>query len=126
MAEKTYSRPEDRISEEERQAIIELTGPAAAAMVAGGVGVFMVGLMTTLAEASQGIADALNLYAPVGPLSGKTIVAVVTWLLAWFFLNMGWKDRNPSLQNAFRITIILILAGLLLTFPPFFELFAGE
>jgi hypothetical protein len=126
MVERTYSRTEEGIEAQEQAAIIELTGPAAAAMVAGGVGVLMVGLMTTLASASQSIADALNLYAPVGPLSGKTIVGVVTWLLAWFFLHMGWKNRNPNMQSSFTITIVLILIGLLLTFPPFFELFAGE
>jgi hypothetical protein len=102
------------------------TGPAAAAMIAGGTGAFVIGLMTTLAEASEVIKNALNWLKPVGPLSGKTAVGVLVWLIAWFLLNTVMKDKDSDLVKAFTITIALIVAGLLLTFPPFFELFAAE
>jgi|RifCSP13_3_1023840.scaffolds.fasta_scaffold21057_2 hypothetical protein len=102
------------------------TGPAAAAMVAGGIGALMIGLLTTLAEASEVIANALKFVKPVGPLSGKTILGVVAWLISWFLLNLALKDRDSNLSKAFTITLALIIAGLLLTFPPFFELFAAE
>jgi hypothetical protein len=105
---------------------IASTGPAAAAMVAGGTGTFVIGLLTTLAEASEGIKDALNLTNPVGPLSGKTAFGVIVWLIVWFLLNSVLKNKNVDLGKAFTVTIILVIAGLLLTFPPFFELFAAE
>ena len=57
-------------------------GAVAAALLAGGIGAFAVGLMTVLAEASEAIANLLRFSGPVGPLSGKTTVAVVIWLIA--------------------------------------------
>lgn len=100
------------------------TGPAAAAMIAGGAGTFVIGLMTTLAEISAGLKSALNLTNPVGPLSGKTTVGIIVWLIAWFVLNRLMKDKDTDLNKAFTITVILMIAGLLLTFPPVFEYFA--
>lgn len=100
------------------------TGPAAAAMIAGGAGTFVIGLMTTLAEISAGLKSALNLTNPVGPLSGKTTVGIIVWLIAWFVLNRVMKDKDTDLNKAFTITVILMIAGLLLTFPPVFEYFA--
>ena len=99
------------------------TGVAAAAMVAGGIGTFVLGLLTTGAEASEGLANALNWSNPVGPLSGKTGLAVIVWLISWYVLDRLWHSENRNLQQAFTITLILIGLGLLLTFPPFFELF---
>jgi hypothetical protein len=104
------------------QAVVA-TGVAAAAMIAGGIGTFVLGLLTTGAEASEGLANALNWWNPVGPLSGKTGLAVIVWLISWYVLDRVWHNENRRLQQAFTITLILIGLGLLLTFPPFFELF---
>jgi hypothetical protein len=57
-------------------------GPVAAGVLAAGIGAFTMGLLTTAAAASAGIAGALNWYRPVGPLSGKSLGAVVAWLVA--------------------------------------------
>src|SRR5512141_1426246 len=61
------------------------TGEAAAAFLAGGIGCFILGLLVTLTEmpALVGLKNALNWTNPVGPLSGKTGVAVIAFLLAW-------------------------------------------
>lgn len=101
-------------------------GPAAAAFIAGGIGTFFVGLMTTLAEASAGIKTFLTWSTPVGPLSGKTTVGVLAWLIAWFVLNNMWKGKDYDMRRAFTITLVLIGLGLLLTFPPIFEIFAAD
>lgn len=101
-------------------------GPAAAAFIAGGIGTFFVGLMTTLAEASAGIKTFLTWSTPVGPLSGKTTVGVLAWLIAWFVLNNMWKGKDYDMRRAFTITLVLIGLGLLLTFPPIFEVFAAD
>jgi hypothetical protein len=58
-------------------------GPVAAAMLAAGIGCFFLGLNTSLAQGSKAISGMLNFYNPVGPLAGKTIVALVVWLVAW-------------------------------------------
>jgi hypothetical protein len=39
------------------------------------------GVWTTLAELSP--VKRLNVSDPVGPLNGKTTVAVIVWLIAW-------------------------------------------
>src|SRR2546422_11418280 len=102
------------------------TGPGAGAVVAAGIGTFTIGLMASLAVASAGLNNALNWYNPTGPLSGKTGVGVVTWLLSWVILHVGWKSKNVKFGRAFRWALALVLLGFLLTFPPVFDLFARE
>lgn len=100
------------------------TGPAAAAVMSAGIGTFFIGLMATLAEAFPGLRNALNWYNPSGPLSGKTGVSVIVWLLAWIILHAAWKGKERNLGRAFTWALVLIAAGFLLTFPPVFEAFA--
>jgi hypothetical protein len=100
------------------------TGVAGAALLAGGVGAFFIGLMTTAAEASESLANSLKFVGPVGPLSGKTTVAVIAWLISWVGLNAILKNKEVNLIRYFVATLALIALGILLTFPPFFELFA--
>jgi len=99
-------------------------GPAAAAVLAGGIGAFGLGLATTLAEASPAISAALNIYPPVGPLSGKVLVGVVIWLVAWLILGSMWRGKEVNFGRVAMWAFIFLGLGLLLTFPPFFELFA--
>lgn len=99
------------------------TGPAAAALVSAGIGTFVIGLMTTLAAAFAGLRNALTWYNPAGPLSGKTGVGVIVWLVAWIVLHSMWRGREANLGRAFTWAIVLIAAGFLLTFPPVFEAF---
>lgn len=99
------------------------TGVAAAAMVAAGIGTFITGVMTTGAVISAGLKEALNLYNPAGPLSGKTTVGVLAWLISWYLINRAWHDQDRNLKQAFTITLVLIFLGLVLTFPPVFEAF---
>ena len=102
-----------------------IDGASAAAILASGIGCFAVGLMTTLAEASTALADSLRFVGPVGPLSGKTTVAVVIWLIAWAILHFAWRDQVKQFGVIFTTTIALIVLGVLGTFPIFFELFAA-
>lgn len=101
-------------------------GPAAAALIAAGIGNLVIGLLTTGAELSVGLKNALNWYNPSGPLTGKTLVGVAVWLISWFVLNNMWKDKNPAWQRIFTTTLVLIGVGFLLTFPPIFQGLAGE
>lgn len=99
-------------------------GPAAAAVLAAGIGTVALGLLTTLAEAIGPLKQALNFYDPVGPLSGKTTIAVVVWLVAWAVLYGIWRSKNVDFGKVFTAALVLIALGLLGTFPPFYELFA--
>jgi hypothetical protein len=97
-------------------------GLVAAAMLAAGIGCFFLGLTTSLAQGSKTIGGLLNFYNPVGPLAGKTIGAVVAWLVAWAFLAGKWKDQSADFGKIYKVTLILVALGWLGTFPPFFDL----
>lgn len=99
------------------------TGPAAAAMISGAVGTFVIGLLTTGSVIIEGLGDALNWWNPAGPLTGKTGVGVIAWLISWGLLNTVWKGRDYDLRKAFIITLIGVALGVILTFPPVFEAF---
>jgi hypothetical protein len=101
-------------------------GPAVAALLAVGIGAFVLGLLTTLAEASTTIRDWLQLTDAVGPLSGKTTFAVIAWLIAWGVLHLALRERGRLTTGVLVTTGVLLAAGLLGTFPVFFELFASE
>ena len=99
------------------------TGPAAAAMIAAGIGCFTLGMLVILAHVSPAVAQALDWYLPAGPLSGKTGVAIGVWILTWFALDRLWARREVDLGGAWRWTMVLVGSGFLATFPPFFDLF---
>ncbi len=101
-------------------------GPVAAALIAGGVGCAALGFLTTLAEANAGAKSWLEWNARVGPLSGKTGMAVIVWLVAWVALHFGLRKRSVDLSKVFVIGLVLVGLGLLGTFPTFFQAFASE
>lgn len=98
-------------------------GVAAAAFLSSGVGTLVIGLMTTGAVLSEGLKNALNWWNPAGPLTGKTGVGVLAWLISWVILHTLWKDKEADFTKVFIITLILIGLGFVLTFPPVFEAF---
>lgn len=104
------------------------TGETAAAFFAGGLGCFVIGLLTTLAEipALINFKNALNWWNPAGPLTGKTGVGVIAFFLAWLIGHMVLKDKEVNLKAYVLIAAVLTALGFLGTFPPFFEAFAAE
>lgn len=99
------------------------TGPAAAAMISGAIGTFIIGLLTTGSVIFESLGEALNWWNPAGPLTGKTGVGVIAWLISWALLNTLWKGKDFDLRKAFIITLIGVTLGAILTFPPVFEAF---
>lgn len=104
-------------------ALSQIDGAIAAALISSGIGCFVIGVMTTAAEASNKVASILNWWGPVGPLSGKTGIGLIAWLASWVILHLLWKEHESSLGKALTVSLILIGLGFLLTFPPFFDLF---
>lgn len=101
-------------------------GPVAAAFLAAGIGSIVLGLLTTIAEASATFADKLNWYNPVGPLSGKTLIAVIVFAASWLVLHFVLRRKEPAQGVVFWVTGLLAVSGFLLTFPKFFDLFASN
>src|SRR5665809_47795 len=69
---------------------------AAAVILASGVGTFVLGLFTTLNEASSDINDFLGFSDDVGPLSGKTIISTAAFFVAWAVLAYIWRRREVA------------------------------
>jgi hypothetical protein len=101
-------------------------GPVAAGLLATGIGIFTLGLFTTLSEASTGIHDFLDFKDEVGPLSGKTILAVIAYFGSWAVLHALWRRQSPVLRPILIATAVLIALGILGTFPTFFQAFASD
>jgi hypothetical protein len=94
-------------------------GAALAAFLAAGIGSFALGLIVVLGEAD--IFSPPTIYAPSGGISGRTTLAVVIWLIAWAVLHARWKTRTLQPERVWSITLILIVLGILGTFPPFWS-----
>lgn len=104
-------------------------GPGAAAMLAAGIGIFVLGLLPVLSEASVPIHDFLERWQfgrGVGPLAGKTTIAVIAWALSWAILAALWRRKDVNLKAWFTVSLVLGILGALGTFPPIFLSFAGE
>jgi hypothetical protein len=101
-------------------------GPISAAILAAGVGALALGVFTTLAEASTSVKNWLQWSDQVGPLSGKTIMAVLVWLISWVGLHLWLRGKTYETRRALTLALVLIALGVLGTFPTFFELFAPE
>jgi Flp pilus assembly protein TadB len=88
-------------------------GPAAAAILAAGIGCAAVGILAFAGDAT-------------GALSGVTIVAIIIWLVSWFGLNRMWHAQTVQLARINQMAFGLLLVGFLLTFPPFMDLLQGK
>ena len=118
----TQAKTVEKVSAKAHTAI----GVASAAFVSSGIGCLVIGLMVTGAEMSEGLKNALNWWNPAGPLTGKTGVGVIAWMVSWVILHTMWKDKDMDFGKVFTVTLIMIALGFLLTFPPIFGLFAAE
>ncbi|HSA56402.1 MAG TPA: hypothetical protein VLE53_11915 [Gemmatimonadaceae bacterium] len=97
------------------------SGAAMAAFLAAGAGAFAVGFWVILSEA--GVFAAPTLYGPAGGVSGRTTFGVLTWLIVWAVLHARWKSREVNARSVSSATLVLIVLGLLFTFPPVWAIF---
>lgn len=103
-------------------------GPVAAAIVAGGIGSFVLGLNVVLVDMSDDIKRFFDFSkaglgpAGVGPLSGKVVVAVLAFVVSWVILHFWARGKEVNFGRWFAVGIILVALGFALTFPPIFEL----
>jgi hypothetical protein len=101
-------------------------GPVAAAMLAGGLGSATLGVLTVLGETRPAVARALNWWNPAGPLVGKALTGVAVFLLSWVLLHLALRRRNVHFVLAATVAFVLLAAGIVGTFPPFFALFVAK
>jgi hypothetical protein len=102
-------------------------GPVSAALLAGGIGSAVLGLVTLVYELNDtsAFANALKWSKPVGALSGKSSVGILAFFLSWVILHLVWKGKDTNFARISSIAIALLVVGLLGTFPPVWELLKG-
>jgi hypothetical protein len=101
------------------------SGPAAAVVLAAGLASFALGLLSVLTAASASLSSALTISGRVGDLSGVTIAVAAVFFAAWGLLAIAWRNTDPPLGWVALVSGVLIVLGLVGTFPPFFNAVAG-
>lgn len=96
-------------------------GTAIAAFLAAAIGAFSMGLFVILNE--TGLFAAPALYEPAGGVTGRTTLAVLVWLIAWWLLHRRWQGREVGARGAYLATLLLLGLGILLCTPPVWGLF---
>jgi hypothetical protein len=91
-----------------------------ASALAAGVGAFAMGFFVVLNEG--GLFAAPTLYGPAGGVTGRTTFATLVWLAAWGVLHALWRVRELASGRVLALTLILIVVGMLGTFPPLWSL----
>jgi fluoride ion exporter CrcB/FEX len=102
-------------------------GPGAAMMISAGIGIFVLGFLTVLAEVSEDAKMWLQSWEwgyGVGPLAGKTTIAALAYIASLALLWILWRTRDINIKAAFYVGLVLGILGAIGTFPPFFQLFA--
>jgi hypothetical protein len=100
-------------------------GPVAAALLAGGIGSAVLGVLTFInqVDPTSAFSQWLVWYTPVGSLAGKSSLAIIAFLLAWAVLGVLWSRRELRFGPIAGISFLLLAVGLIGTFPPFWLLF---
>ena len=101
-------------------------GSAGAAILAGGAGCCLLGMLSCAADLSKNLAVLMVFYPPAGPLSGVTTVSSLLWLATWFILARRWRDKTVAIGKVNAAAFALVGFGLLLTFPPFVDCLPGR
>lgn len=91
-------------------------------MLAAAISSLVLAVLALAGDKSASIKNTLNFYKPTGPLSGVTTVAIVVWFLAWGVLEWRWGNRSVAMRRINRVSLALLILGILLTFPPVVDL----
>lgn len=98
-------------------------GAGGAAVVAAGVGSFVLAVLAIAADQIPDLRQAMIFFRPTGPLSGVTTCAVVMWLACWVLLHFRWRNRTVPLERLSILAIVLLCLSVVLTFPGVANLF---
>jgi hypothetical protein len=102
------------------------TGEAAAAMLAGGVGLLTLGGANLIGSAlgvfEEALAMAGRFFVPggtqLGAYAGKELVALIAWLGSWALLHRRLRQRQVSLTRTIGVFLASLVVSTLLLWPP--------
>jgi len=98
-------------------------GKAAAALLSAAAGIAFLGIFSVLAEWLPSFRQMLVLNERVGALSGRMVLPVLLWVIFWLVLDFSWKNKELDFGKILVGTRILLIIGLLGTFPLILGLF---
>ncbi|RJQ56595.1 MAG: hypothetical protein C4521_00220 [Actinobacteria bacterium] len=104
---------------------LEESSPVSAAFIAAGIGCLSLGVLQFVAEMSEPFNESLAFSQPLGPYSGKYVIAYALWLVSWAVLHLVTRRVLISMRVALIVTVVLAVVAAILLFPPFIGLFAG-
>lgn len=109
-------------AEEGQVASLKPNGAGAAAVLAAGIGSFVLAVLAIAADRISGLGHVMIFYRPTGPLSGVTTTAIVVWLGVWAVLHARWRNRTVAMGRIGAAAFVLLCLAALLTFPPLGDL----
>ena len=113
-------------------------GPIAAAIFAACCGVFAMGLASFINQALNPLQwvpiagvtpiDQLHggrkmalMWSNFAQMAGLLFVMVIVWLLVWVMLHEAFAHRRTVGRRWYVASLVLLVAGLVLSFPPFYQ-----
>jgi hypothetical protein len=82
--------------------------------------------MVISSEAIPAWKTAVTFVGPVGPLSGKTDIMVVAYVVSLGVLLGRWRARNVNFGQVWTASLVLLALGLVGTFPLFYDMFTAH
>ena len=98
-------------------------GSGAAAILAAGIGSFVLAVLAFAGDKSAAVKSSLVFYKPTGALSGVTTIAILIWLFTWGIFEWRWGKKTIAAGRIIAVAFVLLGLSLLLTFPPVVDLF---
>ncbi|HVJ49861.1 hypothetical protein [Desulfitobacterium sp.] len=100
---------------------------SAIAFLAAGLGLLTVSILNLLQSLTGGakgsVGTFLTLHQGIGPYSGKQVLSILVWVIAWVVLNKSLANKDLEPAKIMRWSYILIVVAGLLVFPPVIGLF---
>jgi len=101
-------------------------GSAWSAIFAAATGCAVLGILTLMTEIWGPVSRLLTFNKAAGDLSGVTTLSILVWLFVWAVLHARWKSRAMTTSGwILAASLMLILVGLLGTFPPIADWLGG-
>jgi hypothetical protein len=110
------------------------SGPAAAAFLAGSIGLLAMALAHWAAEAAPGAKTTIHnigkLWIPgaqgIGPYSGKETIGLVVWLVSWAILHYLLRRKQVNLTTYGIAFLVLIGLATTILWPPMTHVLLGK
>jgi len=100
------------------------TGVMIAAVFAAWMGLMALAIANIASDVSTDFSNSLKLNAGIGPYSGKEVIWLTVWFVAWPVLHFVLRNRDMDLRKWFGVFLVGMLVAVLLMWPPFFEAIA--